>query len=55
MEHWQPLMNSDAQLLNKLRTFWEYAEEVVGRKVYKKLMKSGSLKNYLSAVSEVKR
>lgn len=55
MEHWQPLMNSDAQLLNKLRTFWEYAEEVVGRKIYKKLMKSGSLKNYLSAVSEVKR
>ena len=55
MEHWQPLMNSDAQLLNKLRTFWEYAEEVVGRKVYKKLMKSGSLKNYLGAVSEVKR
>jgi tRNA-dihydrouridine synthase len=55
MEHWQPLMNSDAQLLNKLRTFWEYAEEVVGRKVYKKLMKSGSLKNYLNAVSEVKR
>jgi tRNA-dihydrouridine synthase len=55
MEHWQPLMNSDAQLMNKLRTFWEYAEEVVGRKVYKKLMKSGSLKNYLGAVSEVKR
>jgi tRNA-dihydrouridine synthase len=55
MGHWQPLMNSDAQLLNKLRTFWEYAEEVVGRKVYKKLMKSGSLKNYLGAVSEVKR
>lgn len=53
MDHWQPLMNSDAQLLNKLRTFWEYAEEEVGRKLYKKLMKSGSLKNYLSAVREV--
>lgn len=53
MEHWQPLMNSDAQLLNKLRTFWEYAEEEIGRKLYKKLMKSGSLKNYLSAIREI--
>ena len=55
MEHWQPIMNSDAQLLNKLRTFWEYAENEVGRKLYKKLMKSGSLKNYLAAVAEVGR
>lgn len=53
MEHWQPMMNSDAQLHNKLRTFWEYAEDELERKSYKKIMKSGNLKNYLSAVKEV--
>lgn len=53
MEHWQPLMNSDAQLHAKLRLMWEYMEEELGRKAYKKIMKSGNLKNYLGAVRGV--
>ena len=51
--HYACLMNSDDQLLSKLRLFWEYMEEELGRKLYKKLMKSGSLRNYLLAVREV--
>jgi hypothetical protein len=36
-----------------MRLFWEYMEEEIGRKTYKKLMKAGNLKNYLAAVREV--
>lgn len=53
MEHYQQTMNSESQLHNKLRTFWEYMEEELGRKPYKKLMKAGNLKNYLLAVREI--
>ena len=51
--HYETTANSDAQLLARLRLFWEYMEEELGRKLYKKLMKAGNLKNYLAAVREV--
>ncbi len=47
-------LNGDYQLHNKLRTFWEYSEPLIGRKPYKKIMKSGNLKNYNIAVEELK-
>lgn len=43
----------EAQLLSKLRTFWDYAEPTLGRKTWKKVHKAGTLKNYLAAVREV--
>lgn len=43
----------EAQLLSKLRTFWDYAEPTLGRKTWKKVHKAGNLKNYLAAVREV--
>lgn len=51
--HYDPILNSEAQLHNKLRTFWEYMENELGRKPYKKIMKSGNLRNYLKAVREL--
>ncbi len=51
--HFEGIVNSDAQLHGKLRLFWEYMDTELDRKVYKKLMKSGNLKNYLAAVKEV--
>lgn len=41
----------EAQLLQKLRTFWDYAEPTLGRKAWKKVHKAGSMRNYLAAVS----
>lgn len=41
----------EAQLLNKLRTFWDYAEPTLGRKAWKKVHKAGSMRNYLAAVA----
>ena len=49
--HYETTVNSEAQLHNKLRLFWEYMETELGKKCYKKIMKAGNLKNYLSAVS----
>lgn len=51
--HYETTVNSEAQLQAKLRLFWEYMDTELDRKVYKKLMKAGNLKNYLSAVREV--
>ena len=51
--HYETTANSESQVHNRLRLFWEYMEEELGRKVYKKIMKAGNLKNYLSAIREV--
>lgn len=51
--HYETTANSEAQVHSRLRLFWEYMEEELGRKVYKKIMKAGNMKNYLSAVREV--
>ena len=51
--HFETTANSEAQVHARLRLFWEYMEEVLGRKLYKKIMKAGNLKNYLAAVREV--
>ena len=53
MAHYETTTNSEAQVHNRMRLFWEYMEEIIGRKTYKKLMKAGNLKNYLAAVREV--
>lgn len=44
----------EAQLLNKLRTFWDYAEPALGRKAWKKVHKAGSMRNYLAAVAALR-
>ena len=51
--HYETTANSEAQVHSRLRLFWEYMEEELGRKVYKKIMKAGNLKNYLAAVREI--
>lgn len=54
MAEYSRILKGDTQMLNKMRTFWEYSEALLGRKPYKKVMKSGNLKNYLAAVDELK-
>lgn len=54
MTEYSKILKGDTQMLNKMRTFWEYSEALLGRKPYKKVMKSGNLKNYLAAVDELK-
>ena len=54
MDEYSRILKGDTQMLSKMRTFWEYAEPLLGRKPYKKIMKSGNLKNYLAAVDELR-
>lgn len=54
MEEYSRILKGDTQMLNKIRTFWEYSELLLGRKPYKKILKSGNLKNYMTAVNELK-
>ena len=53
MAHYETTANSEAQVHNRMRLFWEYMEAEIGKKTYKKIMKAGNLKNYLAAVREV--
>ena len=53
-EEYDRIVKGDAQLHSKLRTFWEYTEPIIGRKPYKKIMKSGNLRNYMSAIEELR-
>lgn len=53
MEQYARIVKGDAQLHSKLRTFWEYTEPLIGHKPYKRIMKSGNLRNYLKAVDEL--
>ena len=54
MEQYSNIVKGDAQLHSKLRTFWEYTEPLIGRKPYKKIMKSGNLRNYMNAIEELR-
>ena len=53
-EQYSHIVKGDAQLHSKLRTFWEYTEPLIGRKPYKKIMKSGNLRNYMNAIEELR-
>lgn len=48
LEHYQNIIPGEAQQLNKIRTFWDYMEDTIGRKQWKKIKKSGNMKNYLA-------
>ena len=49
--HYEKVVPGEAQRLMKLRTFWDYLEPTIGRKAWKKIVKAGNMKNYLSSVA----
>lgn len=53
-EEYVHIVKSDTQLHSKLRTFWECTEPVIGHKPYKKIIKSGNLRNYMNAIEELR-
>ena len=54
MEEYSKILEGDTQILNKLKTYWEYTELLLGRKPYKKIIKSGNLKNYMTVLNELR-
>ncbi len=53
-EEYGGIVKGDTQLHGKLRTYWEYTEPIIGHKPYKKIMKSGNLRNYMNAIEELR-
>lgn len=43
----------DVQILSKIKPFWEYAEEEIGRKCWKTLKKATTIDKYISAVRKI--
>ena len=43
----------DSQILLHIHAFWEYMESQIERKIWKRIMKAGNLKNYLEAVKNI--
>lgn len=54
MAQYSQIVKGDAQLHSKMRPFWEYTELLIGHKPYKKIIKSGNLRNYLNAIAELR-
>lgn len=49
----QAIEGGESQLVMKMHSFWDYMEPLFGHKGVKKVLKSGSLRNYLAAVASL--
>lgn len=54
LEKAKTTLQGDCQVLTHVRSFWEYQEEYLPKKIFKRIMKSGNLKNYEEAVDSLK-
>lgn len=50
-EHYSHIIPGETAQLQKIRTFWDYAEPLLGHKQWKKIHKAGNWKKYEEAVS----
>ncbi len=50
LSHYEKTIPGESQRLQKVRTVWDFMENTLGRKQWKRLMKAGNMKNYLAAV-----
>lgn len=51
--HYTEILQGDGQILSKIKPFWDYSEEVIGRKPFKLIKKAVSMPKYLSAVARI--
>lgn len=56
MAHYsEAIEGGEGQLVQKMQSFWEYQEPLFGHKAVKKVLKSGSLRNYREAVANINK
>lgn len=53
-EHYSSVLCGDRQILDKIKPFWEYSEEEVGRKPWKNIRKAVNMAKYQSAVASIR-
>lgn len=51
--YYQDTLCGDSQILSKIKPFWEYAEEEIGRKPWKAIRKATTIAKYNSALAQV--
>lgn len=52
-EHYSTVLQGDAQLLTKLKTFWEYLESLIGHKFHKAIKKATTIAKYNAAIQAI--
>lgn len=50
LDHYSKTLCGDAQILSKIKPFWEYAEEEIGHNTFKAIKKAGTLAKYRAAL-----
>lgn len=53
LDEYQTVLCGQAQVLQKIKPFWDYLESEIGHKVHKAIKKATSLQKYKSAISEI--
>ncbi len=53
LRHYESTLCGDSQILSKIKPFWEYAEDEIGRKAWKAIKKASNIAKYHSAVALV--
>lgn len=53
LEYYARVLCGEAQVLSKVKPFWDYAEWEIGRKSRKAISKAGGMSRYLSAVDDL--
>lgn len=52
-DHYASVLCGDSQIISKIKPFWEYAEEEIGRKAWKAIKKASNISKYESAVAMI--
>ena len=52
-QHYSTVLCGDSQIISKIKPFWEYAEEDIGRKPWKAIKKAVNMAKYQSAVASI--
>ena len=53
LDHYSSTLCGDSQLISKIKPFWEYAEDEIGRKAWKAIKKATNIAKYHSAVASI--
>lgn len=53
LNHYEETLCGDAQILSKIKPFWEYAEDEIGRKAWKAIKKATNIAKYHSGVASI--
>lgn len=51
--HYKGILCGDKQLISKIQPFWEYSEDIIGRKAWKAVNKASSVAKYQTALAMI--